>query len=570
MPSTVLSHARTISASFLWPGYKWRTDSVPGTAAIDDRRKRLTLMAAILGSFVAGLDATVVNVALPAIRADLGGGLAGQQWVANAYLLTLGSLILVAGSLGDLFGERRIFSLGVGGFGAVSVLCALAPSIEVLVAGRALQGVFGALLTPSGLAVIVAAFPPAERGGAIGSWTAWSGISFVIGPLTGGWLVDTASWRLIFAINVPFVLLTLALVSAAVPKREGGARHAPVDWLGAVLTVLGLAGPVLALIRQPSVGWGSMEVWAPGLGGVLLLAAFVWHEARTPDPMLPLGLFRRRNFTVANVQTFAMYGGLSVVFFFLVLFLQQVAGYHAVQAGVATMPSTLVMFLLSKRAGRAADRFGPRLFMGLGPILAAAGLALMLRLDARLDYWTDLLPALIVFSLGLSATVAPLTATVLADADEHNAGIASGVNNAIARVAGLLAVAALGAVVAAQFSSALDQRLQGRQLSGPAQAAVASARRQTLARVPPAVAGPDVARDVERASVRAFRSGIGIASLLVLLGGVLGLAGIRNPRRDVRCSECPGGALTGAPHDAARERAPPALPPGRVRVPAEA
>jgi hypothetical protein len=286
--------------------------------------------------------------------------------------------------------------------------------------------------------------------------------------------------------------------------------------------------------------------------------------------MLPLGLFRRRNFTVANVQTFAMYGGLSVVFFFLVLFLQQVAGYRAVQAGVATMPSTLVMFLLSKRAGRAADRFGPRLFMGLGPILAAAGLALMLRLDARLDYWTDLLPALIVFSLGLSATVAPLTATVLADADEHNAGIASGVNNAIARVAGLLAVAALGAVVAAQFSSALDQRLQGRQLSGPAQAAVASARRQTLARVPPAVAGPDVARDVEQASVRAFRSGIGIASLLVLLGGVLGLAGIRNPRRDVRCSECPGGALTGAPHDAARERAPPALPPGRVRVPAEA
>src|ERR671916_734865 len=218
------------------------------------RRQRLTLMAAILGSSVAGLDATVVNVALPAIEDDLGGGLAGQQWVANAYLLTLGSLILVGGSLGDLLGERRIFSVGVAGFGATSVLCAAAPSIEVLVAGRALQGVFGALLTPSALAVIIAAFPPVERGGAIGSWTAWSGIATMIGPLAGGYLVDAVSWRLIFAVNVPFVLLTLALVFAAVPARPAGMTHAPVDWLGAALTAFGLAGPVIALIRQPDAG----------------------------------------------------------------------------------------------------------------------------------------------------------------------------------------------------------------------------------------------------------------------------------------------------------------------------
>ncbi len=520
--------------------------------------KRLALAAAIMGSFVAGLDATAVNVALPAIRDDLGGGLAGQQWVSNAYLLTLASLILVGGSLGDVFGERRVFSIGVAGFGLVSAMCAVAPSIELLVAGRALQGVFGALLTPSALAVIIAAFGVSERGAAIGSWTAWSAIATVIGPLVGGYLVGAASWRLIFAINVPFVVVTLVLVARAVPAREPGMAHARVDWTGAVLTFFGLAGPVMALIRQPTEGWGSPQVWGPGLAGIVLLAVFLWHERRTAEPMLPLELFRRRNFAVGNAQTFAMYGGLGVTFFFLVLFLQQVAGYGALQAGFALMPSTLVMFALSKRIGRIADRFGPRLFMGGGPLLAAAGMVLMLRLDADLDYFVDLLPALIVFSLGLTATVAPLTATVLADADESNAGIASGVNNAIARIAGLFAVAALGAVVSAQFASTLDQRLEGRRLSPPARLAVAQAREQTLARVDASAAGPDVANAVEAASVRAFHVGLGISAALVALGGLLGLAGIRNPRRVVSCADCAGGQLAGQPLDAAREH--PRLP----------
>jgi EmrB/QacA subfamily drug resistance transporter len=519
-----------------------------------DRRQRLALVAAIMGSFVAGLDATAVNVALPAIRVDLGGGLAGQQWVSNAYLLTLGSLILVGGSLGDVFGERRVFSIGVAGFGLVSILCAIAPSIELLIAGRALQGAFGALLTPSALAVIIAAFPAAERGAAIGSWTAWAAIATVIGPLAGGYLVDAVSWRLIFAINVPFVALTLLLISLAVPARPPGARHARVDWLGAALTFLGLAGPVMALIRQPVVGWGSPEVWGPAIGGLALLGAFLLHEHRTPEPMLPLGLFRRRNFAVGNVETFAMYAGLSVTFFFLVLFLQEVAGYDALQAGLALMPATLVMFALSKRAGRLADRFGPRLFMGVGPLIAASGLALMLRLDAGLDYLTDLLPALLIFSIGLAGTVAPLTATVLSDADESNAGIASGVNNAIARVAGLLAVAAIGAVVSAQFSSALDQRVDTRRLSPTARAAVAQARSQTLARVDPARTGADVSRAVQSASVHAFRVGIGLSATLVALGGLLGLSGIRNPRRAVRCEDCAGGQLAGQPLDAATGR----------------
>ena len=521
---------------------------------MSERHKRLALLAAIMGSFVAGLDATAVNVALPAIRADLGGGLAGQQWVSNAYLLALGSLILVGGSLGDVFGERRVFSIGVGGFGAVSLLCAVAPSIAVLIACRALQGAFGALLTPSALAVIVAAFPQEERGGAIGSWTAWAGIATVVGPLAGGLLVDAVSWRLIFAVNIPFVAATLVLVRLAVEPRECTVAHAPADWLGAVLTFLGLAGPVLALIRQPATGWSSPEVWGPGLGGFALLGAFLVHERRTPAPMLPLALFTRRNFSVGNLQTFAMYGGLGVTFFLLVLFLQEVAGYSALRAGFALMPSTIVMFALSKRMGRLADRLGPRLFMGLGPLVAAVGLGLMTRLQAHVNYFTDLLPALVIFSIGLACTVTPLVAAVLSDADETNAGIASGVNNAIARIAGLLAIAAVGAVISVQFRSSLDHRLAGLQLSPAQRSVVVQARRQTLTHAGPARAGVRVSTAIQAASVHAFHVGIEISATLVALGGALGLAGIRNPRRVVRCEDCAGGQLAGQPLDAARHQ----------------
>jgi EmrB/QacA subfamily drug resistance transporter len=513
-----------------------------------------------MGSFVALLDSTVVNVALPAIEQDLGGGLAGQQWVVNAYLLVLGSLILVGGRLGDVFGERRVFSIGVAGFGVASLLCAIAPSIEVLIGARALQGAFGAALTPSALAVIVATFAPEERGAAIGSWTAWTGIAAVAGPLGGGLIIDYASWRWIFALNIPFVIATLVLVMIAVPERQLGAQRPAVDWLGGVLCALGLAGPVYALIRQPDLGWGSPGVIVPALGGIALLGLFLLHEARTPEPMLPLGLFRRRNFAVGNAETFAMYAGLSILFFFLILFLQQVAGWTALEAGLATLPTTVVMFFLSRRTGRLADRYGPRMFMGGGPLVAACGLLLLERVGSDPNYLTDLLPGLLVFAIGLALTVAPLTATVLADADESNAGIASGVNNAIARVAGLIGVAAIGAVVAAQFSTVLDSRLDVRALSPGGQAAVRQARNQTLAKVAPPGLSPQeraaIGRATQQASESAFHLGIGIAAVLVAGGGVLGLVGIVNPRRYVCAAECAGGQLAGAPREAAHRGIP--------------
>jgi EmrB/QacA subfamily drug resistance transporter len=517
------------------------------------------LVAAILGTTVVTVDSTVVNVALPAIEGDLGGGLAGQQWTSNAYLLTLSSLLLVGGSLGDLFGARRVFALGVIGFGVTSVFCAVAPTVELLVVARALQGVFGALLTPAALAVIVATFPPDERGRAVGAWTAWGGMGTILGPLIGGQLVDSASWRWIFAINVPIVLITLFLVLRVVPEGELRAKGARVDVVGATLCALGLGGLTYGLIEQPLHGWGDPMVAVPLAAGAALFAAFVGWEARSPHPMLPLSLFRRRNFAAGNVETFSMYAGLGLLFFFLVLFLQQVAGYTALEAGTTTIPVTLMMFALSARLGALADRYGPRFFMGVGPLVAAAGLALFLRVDAEVDYLTDLLPGLLVFALGLSMTVAPLTATVLADADEHNAGIASGVNNAIARVASLIAIAAVGAVVASSFGSALRDELGSDARRPEVAGAIREAEKQPLARVVvkdlPAPVRAEVARGSRDASVRAFHVAVGIATALVALGGVLGLVGIVNPRRRVEAADCPGGQLAGAPRDACRDAA---------------
>jgi len=527
-----------------------------GTAS-SARVKRLTLIACIMGSGIALLDGTVVNVALPTIQRALGGGLAAQQWVSNAYLLTLSSLILVGGSLGDLFGERRIFALGVSGFGVASLACAVSPTIGVLVAARALQGIAGALLVPSSLAVIVNTFPESERGAAIGSWTAWGAIAGVLGPLAGGELLAIGSWRWLFVINIPFALATVSLILFAIPRaapRRSGARR--VDVPGAVLCAAGLAGPVFALIEQPRLGWSSTGVIVPLIAGVALLGGFLWWERRAPDPMLPLGLFRRRNFSAGNIETFSMYAGLAVLFFFLVLFLQQVGGYTPLQSGLATLPVTLIMFVLSRRFGALADRFGPRFFMGAGPLIAAVGLLLFQLVGTRVDYVSEVLPGLLVFAIGLSMTVAPLTAAVLAGAESSQAGIASGVNNAIARVAGLLGTAAVGAAIAASFGSALDERLSGVALSPAARAAVSEAKRLALGR--PDVRGLTSAqahtltRAAEQASLHSFHLGMMVAALLVAAGGVAGVVGIRNPHRKVLAEGCPGGQLVGASAELAR------------------
>ena len=511
------------------------------------------LVACIAGSSIVFLDEFVVNVALPAIQRDLGGGLAGQQWVSNAYLLALGSLLLVGGSLGDIFGERRVFALGVAGFGVMSLVCAVAPTLEALIAARALQGVAGAVLVPSTLAVIVATFGETERGRAIGTWTAWTGIATVAGPLIGGQIVDAASWRWIFAINLPLVVATLALVLIAMPPPATRTVRGRVDLAGAVLAALGLAGPVFALIEQPRLGWSHAAVLGPLAAGLLLLGAFAGWERRTADPMMPLSLFRRRNFSAGNLQTLAMYGGMASLFFFLTIFLQQVAGYEAFEAGLASLPTTVVLFVLSQRFGALADRFGPRPFLIAGPLVAAAGMGLLLRVDAGLDYLTELLPALLVFSVGLSMTVAPLTAAVLAGVEERSAGVASGVNNAIARVAELVAIAAIGVVVTAGFDAGIDDRLAERELSPAAQRSVAAAKARSLGRpdlagVP---AGERAAVDsaVTASSVAAFHTGIAVGGGLVALAGVTAAVALGAPRRRVRARDCPGGVIVGHPAD---------------------
>ena len=531
------------------------------------REKRLTLIACILGSGIVFLDGTVVNIALPALRRDLGLGLDGQQWVLEAYLLTLSSLLLIGGSLGDIFGRRRMLGIGVAAFGVASALCAVAPTIGLLTAGRALQGVAGALLVPNTLATIMEVFPEDERGAAIGSWTAWGAIAGVVGPVAGGALIDAASWRLIFAINLPIVLGTLVLIARGVPARVDHPRGGRVDAVGALMGAAALAGPVFALTEQPVYGWGDTRVAAPLAAGAVAALLFIWHERRTPEPMLPLALFRSRNFTVGNVATLTIYAGLGGMTFLLPLFLQQTAGYRATDAGLSLLPLTVIIFLLSRRFGAFSDRVGPRLLMGAGPLVAAAGVLLFLRLDRSGDYVSEVLPGVVVFGLGLAMTVAPLTATVLGAVDEPHAGIASGVNNAIARVAGLLAIAALGALVSAQFANRLDRRLPARTLDSRARAVVSRAKSRPLGGVSlDRLTGRErraLARAVDDAAEGGFHFGMGIAALLVGLGGAISAAGIRNPKRVVVAEECPGGALHGASRDLGHE-------PLRGRVPAPA
>lgn len=504
------------------------------------RQQRLTLVATILGSTVVFLDSTVVNVALPAISDDLDAGLAGQQWVVEAYMLTMVSLLLVGGSLGDQFGRRRMFVAGLLAFGATSALCAVSPSVEFLVAARALQGVAGALLVPGSLAIVAATFEGAERGKAVGTWTAWTGIATVFGPAGGGALIGLTSWRSIFWVNLPLIAVTVYLSLRAIEESRDPDAFRGIDWVGIALSATGLGGPVFALIEQPTRGWGDPLVWAPLLAGVACLALFLLHEARARHPMLDLALFRIRNFAVANLTTLAAYAGLIGGLFFVTLFLQQVVGYSPLEAGLATTPISVLLFVLSPRFGRLASGTGPRLPMTVGPVVGGLGLILMLRVGSDADYLADVLPAVLVFGLGLAATVAPLTATVLDSVEERRVGIASGVNNGVSRVAGLLAIAVLGAVISAHFGSVLDSNLGPRPLGPAAERTVEDAKAKPLA-VPRAKRLPPAERTRVRAastdaSTSAFHLGVLIAGLLMILGGIASGIGIEDPRPHRRAS----------------------------------
>lgn len=414
------------------------------------KQQRLVLVVSILASFIAFLDSSVINVALPAIANELGGGLATQQWALDAYLITLGALMLIAGSLSDLFGRKKVMAAGLVGFGIASVLCAIAPTAPFLIFSRALQGIAGALLVPSSLALIISAFSGPAQGKAIGSWTAWTGISFIIGPLVGGFLVDAGSWRWIFIINVLPIAITLYLMKA-LHHTDNTEKGVKVDALGAILCAIGLGGAVYALIEQPHYGWGSPSIYLPLSVSALALLAFWWQERRAAHPMLPPGLFASRNFSVGNLATASIYGGLAVATFLISVFVQQVGRYSAFQAGMALLPVTIIMFFLSPRAGELAGRFGPRWFMATGPIIAAIGFLYMLRTDITVDYWLQLFPGIFIFGIGLSLTVAPLTSAILGAVQSYQAGIGSAVNNAVARIAGLVAIAALSVIIGPQL-----------------------------------------------------------------------------------------------------------------------
>jgi EmrB/QacA subfamily drug resistance transporter len=416
-------------------------------------RQARVLVVSIVVAFIAFLDGAVINVALPAIREELGGGLVVQQWVVDGYLITLGAFILIAGSLSDSFGRLRIMRIGLYGFGVASLACAFAPTGVLLVVARVVQGAAGALLVPSALALIIANFRREEQGKAIGTWTAWTTAAFLAGPFLGGLLVDFASWRWVFAINVAPIAAALILMRG-LDAGEAAQRRARVDFVGAALGIVALGGTVFGLIEQERLGWSSPGVYLPIAVGVIALAAFLWWEHRAKEPMVPLAMFRIRNFGYGNLATLFIYGAFGFGAFVLSVFVQEVGKYPATLAGLVSLPSGLLLLLLSSRIGALASRFGARLFMTIGPFVVALGYLYLLFVDAEVNYWTQLLPAVVLIGLGIAIIVAPLTSATLGAVDQERAGIGSAINNAVARIAGLVTVACAGLIVGAQLDLA--------------------------------------------------------------------------------------------------------------------
>jgi EmrB/QacA subfamily drug resistance transporter len=446
-----------------------------------DSTYRLVLIIAIMASIIAFLDGSIVNVALPAIQRGLGGGLATQQWVVDAYLITLGAFMLVAGSLSDIIGRKRVMMIGLIGFGVTSLLCAAANTKELLIVARLLQGVTGALLVPSSLALIMSSVPKSKQNAAIGVWTSWTGIALLIGPFIGGVLVDLGSWRYIFLLNIPPIAVTAYLL-ARLQDGHDTSKRVKIDWYGALLGALSLGGIVYALIEQPHFGWANPLIYSTMAIGIVSFGLFIWREKVASQPMMPLGLFRSRNFTAGNIATLSIYAGLSLVAFLVTIFVQQVGHYTATAAGLMMVPTSILMFLLASRFGKLSGVYGSRIFMTVGPLIAAAGFVTMLFVDESANYWS-LLPGILLFGIGLSVTVAPLTAAILGAIESEKSGIASAINNVVARVAGLVAVALIGTVTGYNLG-----------LGG-------------------------------------FRNGLTIAIALFVIGGVVSFIGIRNPAK---------------------------------------